>query len=220
MNYTFNSWKGFKATVAATVTGETLMTVEQERSLEGWDRERVEGPDLAQRFVVERAFDYRGDVTVVHRDGVRSSAISSIATSTPASHSRSCSHATELPLPPSVRRHRVDPLHGSGYRRGQFLRRLAAQPGSGEGDQARFEGVTRVLVLTAVDVEARGLAGHLGLERVRQSAWPHFGAGALEIACVGLRASQLPARAPELGPFDVVIPAGVRGGLRPRPGGR
>ena len=43
------------------------MTVEQERSLEGWDPGRVDGPDLA--FVVERAFDYRGDVTVVHRDG-------------------------------------------------------------------------------------------------------------------------------------------------------
>ena len=43
------------------------MTVEQERSLEGWDPGRVEGPDLA--FVVERAFDYRGDVTVFHRDG-------------------------------------------------------------------------------------------------------------------------------------------------------
>jgi hypothetical protein len=75
--------------------------------------------------------------------------------------------------------------------------------------------VTRVLVLTAVDVEARGLAGHLGLERLRQSAWPHFGAGALEIACVGLRASQLPARAPELGPFDVVISAGACGALAP-----
>ena len=43
------------------------MTVDQERSLEGWDPGRVDGPDLA--FVVERAFDYRGDVTVVHRDG-------------------------------------------------------------------------------------------------------------------------------------------------------
>ena len=43
------------------------MTVDQERSLAGWDPGRVDGPDLA--FVVERAFDYRGDVTVVHRDG-------------------------------------------------------------------------------------------------------------------------------------------------------
>jgi hypothetical protein len=43
------------------------MTVEHERSLEGWDPGVVDGPDLA--FVVERAFDYRGDVTVVQRDG-------------------------------------------------------------------------------------------------------------------------------------------------------
>jgi hypothetical protein len=75
--------------------------------------------------------------------------------------------------------------------------------------------VTRVLVLTAVDVEARGLARHLGLERLRQSAWPHFAGGALEIACVGLRASQLPARAPALGAFDVVISAGACGALAP-----
>jgi hypothetical protein len=43
------------------------MSVEQERTLEGWDPGVVDGPELA--FVVERAFDYRGDVTVVHRDG-------------------------------------------------------------------------------------------------------------------------------------------------------
>jgi hypothetical protein len=41
--------------------------MDHERSLEGWDPGRVEGPDLA--FIVERAFDYRGDVTVVHGDG-------------------------------------------------------------------------------------------------------------------------------------------------------
>jgi hypothetical protein len=43
------------------------MAVEQERSLQGWDPGVVDGPDLA--YVVERAFDYRGDVTVVRRDG-------------------------------------------------------------------------------------------------------------------------------------------------------
>ena len=43
------------------------MTMEQERSLEGWDPGVVDGPDLA--YVVERAFDYRGDVTLVRRDG-------------------------------------------------------------------------------------------------------------------------------------------------------
>ena len=75
--------------------------------------------------------------------------------------------------------------------------------------------MTRVLVLTAVDVEARRLGRHLGFERRRQSAWPHFAGGALEIACVGLRASQLAARAPALGPFDVVISAGACGALAP-----
>jgi hypothetical protein len=43
------------------------MSVDQERSLEGWDPGAVDGPDLA--YVVERAFDYRGDVTVILRDG-------------------------------------------------------------------------------------------------------------------------------------------------------
>jgi hypothetical protein len=43
------------------------MAVDHERSREGWDPGVVDGPDLA--FVVERAFDYRGDVTVVWRDG-------------------------------------------------------------------------------------------------------------------------------------------------------
>lgn len=43
------------------------MPTEQEQSLEGWDPGIVESADLA--FVVERAFDYRGDVTVVRRDG-------------------------------------------------------------------------------------------------------------------------------------------------------
>ena len=75
--------------------------------------------------------------------------------------------------------------------------------------------MTRVLVLTAVDVEARGLARHLGLPRLRQSAWPHFAGGALEIACIGLRASQLATRAPALGTFDLVISAGACGALAP-----
>ena len=38
-----------------------------EHGLEGWDPGPVDGSALAD--VVERAFDYRGDVTVVRRDG-------------------------------------------------------------------------------------------------------------------------------------------------------
>ena len=75
--------------------------------------------------------------------------------------------------------------------------------------------MTRVLVLTAVDVEARGLARHLGLERLRQSPWAHFAAGALEVACVGLRASQLSARASALHRFDLIVSAGACGALAP-----
>jgi len=38
-----------------------------ERPLEGWDPGPLEGAALAE--AVERAFDYRGDVTVLRRDG-------------------------------------------------------------------------------------------------------------------------------------------------------
>jgi len=38
-----------------------------EHPLEGWDPGAIDGDGLAE--VVERAFDYRGDVTIVRRDG-------------------------------------------------------------------------------------------------------------------------------------------------------
>lgn len=44
-----------------------MIPADAERSLEGWDPGAVDGPDLA--YVIERAFDYRGDVTLVQRDG-------------------------------------------------------------------------------------------------------------------------------------------------------
>jgi len=75
--------------------------------------------------------------------------------------------------------------------------------------------VTRVLVLTAIDVEARGLARHLGLTRIARSPWPHFASGTVELACVGLRASQLAGRAGAFRPFDLVISAGACGALAP-----
>jgi len=75
--------------------------------------------------------------------------------------------------------------------------------------------VTRVLVVTAVDLEARGLARHLGLERVAASAWPHFRGGALELVCAGPRAAHLEARAPSTAAVSFVISAGVCGALAP-----
>ena len=52
------------------------MSADGEGSLQGWDPGTVDGPELS--YVVERAFDYRGDVTVVGRDGVYDQAVAGI----------------------------------------------------------------------------------------------------------------------------------------------
>jgi nucleoside phosphorylase len=75
--------------------------------------------------------------------------------------------------------------------------------------------VISILVLTAVDLEARALARDLGLVPSRATAWPHFRGGALEVACVGLRAGQLAARAEAFRPPALVISAGACGALAP-----
>jgi len=75
--------------------------------------------------------------------------------------------------------------------------------------------VSQVLVLAAVDVEARGLARHLGLAPVSGSDWPHYRAGVLEVACVGPRAARLTERAAAWRPPTIVISAGACGALAP-----
>jgi hypothetical protein len=75
--------------------------------------------------------------------------------------------------------------------------------------------VTRVLVLTAIDLEARGLARHLGLAPVPGAAFPHFVGGALELATVGLRGARLAARAARWRAPDLVVSAGACGALAP-----
>jgi adenosylhomocysteine nucleosidase len=74
--------------------------------------------------------------------------------------------------------------------------------------------VSSILVLTAVDVEARGLARHLGLASVPESPWPHYRAGVLEIVCVGPRAARLSERSGWRAP-TLVISAGACGALAP-----
>src|SRR5262245_16223346 len=74
--------------------------------------------------------------------------------------------------------------------------------------------VTRVLVVTAVELETRSLARQLGLERVGGSAWPHFRGGALELLCVGPRAAHIDARAAGSA-TTLVVSAGVCGALAP-----
>lgn len=75
--------------------------------------------------------------------------------------------------------------------------------------------MTHVLVLTAVDMEARALARHLGLSRVERDDWPHYRAGALEIAGVGMRAGRLEERVTGCARPDVVVSAGACGALAP-----
>lgn len=76
--------------------------------------------------------------------------------------------------------------------------------------------MSRVLVLTAVDVEARRLAGHLRLARVVETPWPHYRAGALEVVAVGVAASHLAERLALLAARPaLVVSAGVCGALAP-----
>jgi adenosylhomocysteine nucleosidase len=74
--------------------------------------------------------------------------------------------------------------------------------------------VSSILVLTAVDVETRGLARHLGLAPVASSRWPHYRGGLLEVACVGPRAARLAERI-AWRPPTLVISAGTCGALAP-----
>ena len=62
---TFASWRGFRDTVVATVHRACVMEVE--KTLEGWAPEPDAEMPLAR--IVELAFDYRGNTTVVTRDG-------------------------------------------------------------------------------------------------------------------------------------------------------
>ena len=75
--------------------------------------------------------------------------------------------------------------------------------------------MTRALVLTALDLEARGLARHLGLGLVSCSRWAQFRAGSTEIVAVGIGAGHLEARCGSVAKPDLVISAGVCGGLAP-----
>jgi len=75
--------------------------------------------------------------------------------------------------------------------------------------------VRALLILTAVDLEARTLARHLGLPAVSGADWAHFKSGSIELACVGLRASALAARAPRWVLPALVVSAGACGALAP-----
>jgi adenosylhomocysteine nucleosidase len=74
--------------------------------------------------------------------------------------------------------------------------------------------VTRLLVLTAVDLEARELARHLGLAPVTGSPWPRFAGGVLEVVAVGVGATHCHPRLDAARPA-LVVSAGACGALAP-----
>lgn len=73
----------------------------------------------------------------------------------------------------------------------------------------------RILVLTAVDVEARGLARRLGLAPVASPGLGRYGRGSVEVACVGLGAGRLEALPALEGADPLVVSAGACGALAP-----
>ncbi len=76
--------------------------------------------------------------------------------------------------------------------------------------------MSRLLVLTALELEARGLARELGLARVVSSPWPRFEGGGIEVLAVGLRAAELGRWGfPDRERPDLVISAGTCGALSP-----
>jgi adenosylhomocysteine nucleosidase len=75
--------------------------------------------------------------------------------------------------------------------------------------------VSRVLVVTAIDVEARGLARHLGLTRVAGTTDLRYQGPGLDLACAGPRARHL-ARFTDLArTASLVVSAGTCGALAP-----
>jgi len=78
--------------------------------------------------------------------------------------------------------------------------------------------VSGILILTAVELEARVLARRLELPPITVLPFPAFGRGLLRVAPVGLRASLLGARWPRLLAgfnYPLVVSGGVCGALAP-----
>jgi adenosylhomocysteine nucleosidase len=75
--------------------------------------------------------------------------------------------------------------------------------------------VTSVLVCTALDIEARGLARRLGLARFSTSPMSRYRGDVLDLVCVGLGAATLTAVAGATRRLSLVISAGTCGALAP-----
>jgi nucleoside phosphorylase len=75
--------------------------------------------------------------------------------------------------------------------------------------------VTRVLVLTAIDLEAHRLARRLRLRRVAGHAWAHYRGGPLEIVSIGIGGGRLVERTARCPRPTLVVSAGTCAALSP-----
>jgi adenosylhomocysteine nucleosidase len=146
-----------------------------ETSLEGWVPEPGGHVSLAR--VIDLAFDYRGNTTVVKRDGSEVAGyIFNRNTDVPQPFIQmfDADGAGPFRIPYSeivtIKFDGKDTAAGNSY--AAWLGRKAAdrdRPAAGRPPRVR-----RLLVLTAVEREARELARRLGLARVASTPWPHF----------------------------------------------
>src|SRR5712692_2793644 len=152
----------------------------------------------------------------------RSSATSSTATPTRPRPSSSSSTSREtapspsptVTLPPSSSPART-PRPATAGRPGSSARRRRRRSGP---RRPAPTGLVAILVLTAVELEARALARALSLPSLPSLSFPAFGRGTLRVASVGLRAGLLGSRWTALvsaSDRPLVISAGLCGGLDP-----
>jgi adenosylhomocysteine nucleosidase len=149
---------------------------EAETSFEGWVPEPGAGIGLPR--VVDLAFDYRGNTTVVKRDGSEVNGYifnRNADAAEPFIQMFDVSGAGPFTISYSeiatIKFSGRDPAAGNSY--AAWLRRKAAEQAQA-GASARNKRTRRVLVLTALEEEARALARGLGLARMRSTRWPHY----------------------------------------------
>ena len=163
-------------------------------TLEGWVPEI--GPYLTLEEVVEFAFDYRGNPTIVRADG--SEVVGYVFNrNCSVGVSRSSSSSTSRAAARSRLRYAeiaTIKFTGKGHRGGQQLEGLGGAQGSETRPVPRRRPVRRlvrpILICTAVELEAVGPCPRAGGSCRRSSSLtvPAFGSGDLRVAVVGLRA--------------------------------
>ncbi len=188
----------------------SLSAMDEERSLEGWDP-RV-GDEAKLEEVVDLAFDYRGDVTVV-------------LDRRPRPHRLRLQSRRDVPRPaifmlfdPSGDSHT---LRYAEIRTMKFTGKDTAAGKSYEAWLRRKDASSTRRDACAGPHRRRGRGPAPGPPSASgprdRRGWPHYRSGALEILCVGLRARLLAARAVvDAGPPTLVISAGACGALDPQ----